>query len=493
MCVHNITLDKGKIAMDLSYMNDAQRALANDIIIKCAKSRVYFVKHVLGVEHIEDWQLELLTELDGGVTKVSVRSGHGVGKTAFCAWNALHFLLFRDDVKVIVTSPSFKQMNDGLIPEVQKWLAKVPDWMAANVESISDRIVRKPNTKNNFISFRTARKENPEALAGVHAAHVLIIVDEASGVDEIVYETGQGALSTKGALAILIGNPTKPSGFFYKTQTILKDLWLTRKVSCMDSSRVSDEYIESQKRTYGVDSREFAVRVLGEFPEAGADAVIPRSFVESAVDRDVHVKDFPLVWGIDPGRGGDPSGFISRTDNAILEAEELRFDNLMRIVGWVKTKWDTTPNSKRPTAIYVDSIGLGAGVYDRLNELELPVVSVNVSEVAAMSDRYMRLRAELWYKAREWFEQMNKFIPSQLPNLRQLIEELASVEQRIMSSGKVDIESKEQMKRRGVPSPNLADAFVLTFAQEGAIATGSFSTAGWKSVDTKSYRAPGFR
>ena len=330
-------------------------------------------------------------------------------------------------------------------------------------------------------------------MAGVHAAHVLIIVDEASGVDEVVYETGQGALSTTGAIAILIGNPTKPSGFFYKTQTVLADLWHVRKVSCLDSGRVDDEYIESQRRTYGDSSREFAVRVLGEFPESGADAVIPRTFVEKCIDRDVYDEGFPLVWGIDPGRGGDPSGFVVRTDRAILEVEELRFDNLMRIVGWVKSKWDSTPNSRRPTNIYVDSIGLGAGVYDRLDELGLPCVAVNVSESASMSDRYMRLRAELWYKAREWFEKMDKHIPSQLVHLEQFIEELCAVEQKILSSGKVDIESKDQMKRRGVKSPNLADAFILTFGHEGAIGAGSFKTSGWKSVDTMKYRAPGFK
>lgn len=478
--------------MDLSFMNKAQRVVAQDVITKCAKSRLYFIEHVLGVEHVEEWQRETLEAMDAGETKVSIRSGHGVGKTALCSWLALHFVLFRNDVKVIVSSPSMKQMSDGLIPEIQKWISKLPEWMAMSLESTSERVVRKPNTKNNFISFRTARKENPEALAGVHASHVLIIVDEASGVDEVVYETGQGALSTKGAIAVLIGNPTRPSGFFYKTQTSLADLWWTRKVSCMDSSRVSTEYVESQRRTYGSDSREFAVRVLGEFPESGADAVIPRQFIESAVDRDVHKLEKPLIWGIDPGRGGDPSGFIARTDNAILEAEELRYDNLMRLVGWVKTKWDALPSSKRPDGIFVDAIGLGAGVYDRLKELDLPVIKVNVSEAAAMSDRYMRLRAELWYRAREWFESYDKHIPSNLENLEKFIEELASVEQRIMSSGKVDIESKEQMKRRGVASPNLADAFVLTFAKQGAISAGMFREKWNKKIDTLGYRAPGF-
>tara|TARA_R110000851_G_scaffold325604_1_gene493686 strand:- start:2229 stop:3668 length:1440 start_codon:yes stop_codon:yes gene_type:complete len=479
--------------MDFSYMTTSQQKLASDIIRKCAVSREYFVDHVLEVTDVEDWQREELQALDRGCTKTSIRSGHGIGKTAFCSWLALHFLLFRDDVKVIVTSPSYKQMTDGLIPEVRKWASRLPPWLADNLEFTSERVVRLPNSANNFISFRTARKENPEALAGVHATHVLIIVDEASGVDEVVYETAQGALSTHGSIAVLIGNPTKPSGFFFKTQTALKDLWRTRKVSCLDSSRVTSEYIESQARTYGLDSREYAVRVLGEFPESGADAVIPRSYLESAIDRDIHDDGYPVVWGVDPGRGGDPSGFCSRTSRSVLELEELRYDDLMRLTGWIKTKFDATTPKMRPTAIYIDSNGLGAGVYDRLNELGLPVIAVNVSESASMSDRYFRLRAELWYKAREWFETRDKVLPSTLENVVQFIDEMAAVEVKMLSSGKTDIESKRDMKTRGLKSPNLADSFVLTFMDEGAISTGnSIANAGWGKVNTRAARAPGF-
>tara|TARA_R110002153_G_scaffold194409_2_gene347845 strand:+ start:2614 stop:4053 length:1440 start_codon:yes stop_codon:yes gene_type:complete len=479
--------------MNFDNMTSAQQKLAMDVIRKCAVSRVYFVQHVLEVENIEEWQLEELKALDAGETKISIRSGHGIGKTAFCSWLAIHFLLFRDDVKVIVTSPSYKQMMDGLIPEARKWASRLPEWMASSLEFTSERITRLPNKANNFISFRTARKENPEALAGVHATHVLIIVDEASGVDEVVYETGQGALSTHGAIAVLIGNPTKPSGFFYKTHTALAGLWRVRKVSCLDSSRVTPEYIESQKLTYGLDSREYAVRVLGEFPESGADAVIPRLYLESAIDRDIHDDGYPIVWGVDPGRGGDPSGFCARTDRTVAELTELRYDDLMRLTGWIKTKYDETTPKKRPETIYIDSNGLGAGVYDRLNELGLPVIAVNVSESASMSDRYFRLRAELWYKARAWFETRDKVLPSTLENVVQFVDEMAAVEVKMLSSGKTDIESKKDMKSRGLKSPNLADAFVLTFMGAGAISTGNFSAGGsWKKVNTRAARAPGF-
>ncbi len=455
-------------------------------------SRVWFIRHVLKVEKIEPWQLAELEALDRGETKLSIRSGHGVGKTAFCSWNALHFLLFRDDVKVIVTSPSLKQLTDGLIPEIQKWISRLPQWMAIQLEVTADRCTRKPNNKNNFISFRTARKENPEALAGVHASSVMIIVDEASGVEEVIYETGQGALSTVGSIAILIGNPTKPSGFFYKTHNELSDLWRTRKVSCMESSRVTEDYIKSQERTYGRDSREFKVRVLGDFPESGENAVIPRSYVESAQGRDIQSPSRGIVWGLDPGRGGDPSGFISRGDKELLEIEEYRLDDSMRLVGNIKHRWDTTPSRFRPAAIYVDSIGLGGPIADRLSELDLPVVPVNVSEVAAMTDRYVRLRDELWYKCRHWFETMDVTMPTRYdhPLVEKLTHELVSVESEMMSNGKLQVESKEKMKRRGLKSPNLADALCITFAEEGVIGAG-LRDGGWANVDVSKYRAPG--
>lgn len=479
--------------MDLSFLGKAQQEAAREVIGLCVVSRVFFIKEILGVDHIEPWQMEVLEALDAGETKISIRSGHGVGKTCLCSWLAVHFLTFRDDVKVIVTSPSSKQLQDGLIPEINKWIARMPEWMSASIDATSERVVRKPNTSNNFISFRTARKENPEALAGVHAEHVMIIVDEASGVEEVIYETGQGALSTEGAIALLIGNPTRPTGFFYKTQTSLSDLWWTRKVSCMDSSRVDEQYISSQARTYGVDSREYRVRVLGEFPESGADAVIPRAFVERAYKREVSEVRGDILWGVDVGRGGDPSGFCERTSNAILELRELRYVDVMNVVGWVHERYRKVPEKLRPAGIYVDSIGLGAGVADRLLELDLPVIHVNVAEAAAMSDRYRNLRAEMWFLFREWLESAEVRIEC-LDHLREkFAEECASTQYKFQSDGRVILESKEDMKRRGVSSPNMAEAACMTFTGGGGVRMGSFEDGVWggKKIDTLSYRVPG--
>ena len=478
--------------MDLSILSVPQQRHARQIVNACITSRLYFIKEVLGAEP-EQWQRTVLDEMDGGVRKISIRSGHGVGKTTLCAWLAIHFLMFRDDVKVIVTAPSADQMKDGLIPEINKWIARLPEWMRLSLDATSERVVRHPNSANNFISFRTARKEKPEALAGVHASHVLIIVDEASGVDEAIYETGQGALSTEGAIAVLIGNPTNPSGFFYKTQTSLSNVWWNMRVGCEQSTRVDPGYIMNMARTYGVDSREYRVRVLGEFPDSGADAIIPRQFAESAVMRyPDHAPPIrgDIVWGLDPGRGGDPTGFVERSANIVHEATELRYDDLMNTVGWVKNRYDMVPPAYRPSTIYVDSIGLGAGVADRLLEMGLPVVHVNVSEVPSMSGRFVNLRAELWYKTREWFEGRECSINTPV-NTAQLVDELVSVEQRFTSVGKVQVESKETMRSRGVKSPNLADALVLTFAEDGAIRIGGYEANWGGDYDPRAYRVGG--
>lgn len=132
--------------------------MAENVIRQCAMSRVWFVENVLKVKSIEPWQREELEALDNGATKISIKSGHGVGKTTLCSWLALHFLLFRDDVKIIVTSPSAKQLTDGLIPEIQKWINVLPPWMARQLEVTSERMTRAPNNKNNFVSFRRRGK-----------------------------------------------------------------------------------------------------------------------------------------------------------------------------------------------------------------------------------------------------------------------------------------------------------------------------------------------
>lgn len=507
--------------MDLSGLTPQERLHAKEIIERCMVDRLFFIEEVLNVkdvyedeggnEHflnhydkplpgwtliekgIENWQCKVIEELDAGETKESIRSAVGVGKTALVSWLAVHFVLFRDDVKVIVTSPSFNQLMDGIIPEVRKWCGRLPPWLRDQLEITTERVTRKPDGANNFISFRTARKETPEALQGIHATHVLLLVDEASGVHETVYEAGQGTMSTPGSIAVLISNPTRVTGLFYKTHKKLKKLWRTHKITSFESTRVDPSFPKQMEATYGLNSQQYKVRVLGEFPEGNADSVIPRLWVEEAMAREIVPTGRELkVWGVDPGRGGDPTGFCERMGRGITELREWYDDNVMLIVGHIKVKWDALAPSQRPVTIFVDVIGLGAGIVDRLEELGLPVTAVNVAEFAAMKDRYVRLRAELWHEGRLFFERKDCWISQSIDEalVEKFVEECSETAFKDHSSGKLDVESKKDLKARSVDSSNMADAFLMTLAEDASIVNGvSDKNNQWGKPLNYKYRA----
>jgi hypothetical protein len=260
------------------------------VLKRAAIDRAFFLENCFNTDIVlEEWQRTVCHALDGGETRLSVRSGHGVGKTFLAAGLAIHFLLFRRHTKIPVTSPSGSQMKDGLGPETKLWISRLKYGLKEMVKVGSARISLAEDEDNNFISFRTARLENPEALQGIHAKNVLVIADEASGIPEPVFEAARGTMSTEDAIFLLIGNPTKSKGLFYRTQTTLCDLWWTMRVACTDSTRVAPSFIEEMRRTYGEHSNQWRIRVLGEFPEGDADSIIPRELAEGALDRDTAI------------------------------------------------------------------------------------------------------------------------------------------------------------------------------------------------------------
>jgi hypothetical protein len=354
----------------------------------------------------------------------------------------------------------------------------LPDWARELIDVKSDRIELAAAPAESFVSARTSRAETPEALQGVHSDKVLLIADEASGIPEGVFEAAGGSMSGHSACTILLGNPTRGSGFFFDTHHRLKDRWWTRKVSCLDSPRVSEDYVEAAKSRYGEESNAFRVRVLGEFPLKDDDTVIPLELVEGAMNRDVAGSPTAqIVWGLDVARfGSDSSALAKRQGNVVSEIRTWRGLDLMQTCGVVKAEWDALQATQRPAEILVDSIGLGAGVCDRLRELGLPARGVNVSESPSMANTYMNLRAELWFKLKAWLEARDCKIPKD----EGLFGELVSPRYGFGSSGKMKVESKDDMKRRGLPSPDRADALCLTMATDAVTALyGVAPGGGW--------------
>lgn len=445
-----------------------------DFVNYYSKDPVKFVIEVLGGTPTP-YQQEALQALARGERKMSIRSGHGTGKSTFASWAMLWFVMFKFPNKVVVTAPTTGQLFDALFAELKKWITEMPKALQPLLNVKSDRVELVAAPSEAFISARTSRAETPEALAGVHSENVLLVVDEASGVPEPVFEAAAGSMSGHSATTLLLGNPTRSSGTFFESQTRMASSWWVRRWSCLDSPLVSDEFVEEIKLRYGEESNAFRIRVLGEFPLADDDTIIPIHLAEAARDRDIEVpKDARPVWGLDVARfGTDKTALAKRTGPVITEIERWQGLDLMQTVGRVKAEYDAMPFSLRPSEILVDSIGLGAGVVDRLRELGLPVRGVNVSEAPSMGKTYQNLRTELIFKLRGWLEERG----SKIPHDDQLIAELTSIRYSFGSSGKMKAESKDDMRRRGLSSPDLADAVCLTMASDAATALGVSSTS----------------
>lgn len=421
-----------------------------------------------GHHQLEQWQDDFLRGFfigpDGKSVddpRHSVRAGHGVGKGVVLAILALWFTLTSYDAKAVLTANSQDQLRTNNWPEIRKWHSKLPDELRDSIQIDEERLYVKAAPEMVFVVRRTASRSNPEALQGIHAKHVLYLIDEASGIPDIVFEIAQGSMSTAGAMACLFSNPTKTNGFFHQTHHKLRHRWRTWRVNCETVPRARG-HIQDVIDAYGKDSNRYRVRVLGEFPTQDDDTVIPLAIVEAARKRKVETLSVRPVWGVDVARfGDDTSALAKRQGNVLLEpVKEWQGKDTMQLVGLIVAEWHATDDDMRPSEIMVDVIGIGAGVVDRLEELGLPVVGVNVAESASVSDKYARLRDELWFKGKSWFAALDCSIPA---DDEKLVAELTAPTYDFASNGKHVVESKKDMRKRGLPSPNKADAFLLTF------------------------------
>ena len=429
---------------------------------------VLFVEAVLQAKP-QPWQAEALMAIANN-DRVAIKSGHGVGKTAFLSWTVLWWLLTHYPCKVAVTANTAHQLSDVLWTEIDKWARSLPQGFKELLEFKSDKISLK-GANDSFAVARTSRRRTQKRCRAFTRRICSLSAREASGIPDVVFQVGEGAMSTPGAKTIMCGNPTRSDGFFYEAFHSQRDQWHCQTVSCEDATTVSEDFLDNMAAKYGSESNIYRVRVLGEFPTQSDDVLLPLHLVEEAVKRDIEASPTtPVVWGLDVARfESDRSALAKRQGQVLIEPiKSWQNKDLMEMAGIVLAEVDATPYQLRPQAIYIDAIGIGAGLADRLQELDLPAVAVSVSETASLKDRFSRLRDELFWNCREWFEQRD----CKLPNDTALISELTGIRYKYLSNGKLKIESKDEMKRRGQRSPDIADAFVLSFAEQGAVAGG---------------------
>lgn len=423
---------------------------------------VEFVERCLGATP-DAWQAEALRAL-ATEDRIAIRAGHDVGKTAFLAWASLWFLLTKSPCIIPVVANSQAQLRDVTWLEIGRWARKLRADLRGRIELGVDRIWLSGAADQGYMVARTASKERPEALQGFHSPNLLFLLEEASGIDDVVFEVARGALASKGAKVLMVGNPTRTSGYFHAAFHGNRHLWRCIHVPWEPRPWTNPNYADEVKSEFGEFSNVFRVRVLGDFPLSADDAVIPLDWIEAAVGREVGPKEGrSIVWGVDVGRGGDPSCLVKRWGNQVSEPAKLWRDaDTMTIAGRVAREWAETPDHLRPASINIDVIGVGAGVYDRLVELGLPAIGINVGETQSLEEpeRFVRMRDELWFRAREWFHAKD----CRIPDDPLLVSELSAPTYKPTSSGKILVESKAELKERGLKSPNAADAFCLTFA-----------------------------
>ena len=431
-----------------------------DLIQKWYTDPVAFVKEALKADP-DKWQVEALYAIVSN-DRIAIKSGHGVGKTAFNSWLILWWLVTHYPCRIPCTAPTASQLEDTLWPEVRKWAMNLPPFLKSQIEITSHHIKLASAPSQSFAVSKTASKDRPEALQGFHEENLLFLIDEASGVPDIVFETAQGSLSTKGAKIVMTGNPTRATGYFHNS--FFSDRWYKITVSAIDAKQASKEFPEDIIHQYGRDSNVYRVRVLGEFPTGDDDGVIPLALAEEAMwrdmDRDTHAK---VIWGLDVARFGDDRTVLCKRQGMnVTSLVSWQNKDIMQTAYLVADEYKKLQahfSNELPVEVIVDVIGMGAGVADRLRELGLPVVECNVSESPSSKDKFMRLRDELWWNVREWLETKN----AKLPNDEELINELATPRYSI-PNGKIVIERKSDLKKRGLRSPDKADALCLTFA-----------------------------
>ncbi|HCU2780926.1 TPA: DEAD/DEAH box helicase family protein [Clostridioides difficile] len=437
---------------------------------------VWFAEDMLNFK-ADKWQSDVLMALVQ-TPKVSIRSGQGVGKTGLESIATVWYLSTRPFPKVVATAPTRQQLYDVLWAEIAKWLSNSK--VEKLLEWTKTKVYMKGFEERWWATARTAVK--PENMQGFHEDYMLFVVDEASGVADPIMEAILGTLSGAENKLLLCGNPTRTSGTFYDSHNRDRDLYKTFKVSSLDSPRTSKDNIEMLKRKYHEGSDPWRVRVLGEFPKGESDSLISLEAVETSTIREVNISnDYILNIGADIARYGDDETIIApRIGGKVFDLLTYSKKDTMETVGNILRAVDKFKNMYHQinrVKIKTDDDGLGAGVTDRLKEvirherLKYEVIPIQNGSSAIEKDKYYNKASEMWDNMREELDaNLSSFIQNkeaiiQLPNDDKLIKQLSNRKYTVDSKGKIQIESKKEMKKRIGESPDRADAVIYSFAE----------------------------
>ena len=402
--------------------------------------------------------------------RAAVASGRGIGKSALVSWLILWMLSTRIGSSVVVSANSEAQLRSVTWGELSKWAAMLINahWWEVSATKLvpatwlTDIVERdlKKGTRYWAAEGKLWSEENPDSYAGVHNHDgMMLIFDEASGIPDGIWSVGSGFF-TENILDrywMAFSNPRRNSGYFFECFNAKRDFWQTKQVDARTVEDTDKQVYEQIIAEYGSDSPQARIEVYGEFPSEGDDQFIPPQLVDDAMARPRYKDETaPVILGIDPARGGaDSTVIVVRQGRDIKAIKRYHGEDTMAIVGRVI---DAIEEFK-PVLAVIDEGGLGYGIMDRLHEQRYKVVKgVNFGWKAKNGIMYYNKRAELWGAMKDWLKSAS------IPDDRRFKSDLTGVMIKPTSSGVIQLESKKDMKARGLASPDAADALAVTFA-----------------------------
>lgn len=399
--------------------------------------------------------------------KIAVSSGHGIGKSALLAMIITWAMSTCEDCKVVVTAGTGAQLTTKTAPEVSKWFRKAinTDWWDINAQSI-----RVKDAKHQAMwrtDFVTWSEHNTEAFAGLHnqGKRIVIVKDEGSAIGDKVYEVTEGALTDENTeiIYLVFGNPTRNTGRFRELFGSLKHRWKTFQIDSRTVEGTNKSQIAKWAEDYGEDSDFFRVRVRGEFPRAGSNQFIPSDVVAAARKYESKSHEvLPKVLSVDVARFGDDQTVVGLRQGRLFRvlAKYRGLDTVQ-----VAHRVSAFMEEHEPSATIIDGDGLGAGVVDNLKfrGYEKGVHEFHGNGSPEDPTMYFNKRAEVWGEAKEWLTQ-----GAQIPDDPELEADLTGVEYDYASGkrngGSIQLEAKDDMKLRGLASPDCGDCLAMTFA-----------------------------
>lgn len=421
-----------------------------------ANDPVRFVREVVGIEP-DEWQCQAANSVNKN-QRTAVKSGHGIGKTALIACLVLWFMSTRPNPQILVTANTKNQLDGKTWRELSKWhnASKNKDWF----EKTATKFFMKSAPDVWFTHAIPWSENKPDAFQGLHEKHVLVVFDEASGIPAPIWNAVEGAMTTDGARWVAFGNPVNNDGSFFECFHRFKHRWNSITVDSRTAKQADQKQIQQWLEDYGEDSDFFRVKVRGEFPRAGGNQFISHEDITACRNyKAVSFEDAPLIFGVDLARfGDDQSVILPRQGRKVFKPIKWRNMDGMASAAKIAEAWQAQGSK---AMCFVDGGGIGGPIVDRLKQLIDPkkVVEVNFGSSAIKDTKYSNRRAEIYGDARDALKD-----GVELPSDNELVEELGQVRYTFDRQQRILLEKKEDMKARGLSSPDVADAFALTYS-----------------------------